>query len=135
MAHGSSRGMSVTAVSVLRVLAGRKRPCGSLAPRIWPVSASAPTQLEAVRSGAVGAPAPTITPPPSIAGPPTGPSGGAVGCDEGGSVTAGVGCSSAAAGQGSASGPRNGETTGAGVWDGLGDSDPGLVGVGGTVGE
>ena len=54
--------MSVTAVSVFSVLAGRYLPCGSLAPRISPVSASATTQLAAEMSGAGGAPSPTTTP-------------------------------------------------------------------------
>jgi hypothetical protein len=47
-----------------------------------------------------------------------------VGTDDGGSVTAGVGCVSAAGGHGVAKGPAKGDTTGLGVCDGLGDSEP-----------
>src|ERR1700712_2897758 len=102
MAHGSSRGIRVTAVSVLRVLAGRYFPCASLAASTSPVSASAITQLEAVMSGTAGTPAvgwTTMPPLPSRA-PPIGPSGAVVGREGGGPVRAGLGWAAAVGGHG-----------------------------------
>src|SRR5215470_8452442 len=54
MASGLSSGMSEIAVSTLSVLAGRYRPCGSLAASTWPVPASAITNAEARMSGSRG---------------------------------------------------------------------------------
>ena len=51
VASGFSSGTSVTAVSIFSVLAGRSRPCGSLAASTWPVPASATTYAEAGTAG------------------------------------------------------------------------------------
>jgi hypothetical protein len=50
--------MSEIAVSTLSVLAGRYRPCGSLAASTWPVPASAMTHAEALIFGSRGTTAP-----------------------------------------------------------------------------
>src|SRR5262249_44359007 len=68
-------GMSVSAVSSLRVLAGRNRPCGSRAARTLPVSRSATIHAgELTIAGIAGAPGNACTrrPDPPSSAPPIG---------------------------------------------------------------
>src|SRR5579862_9833353 len=69
---GLSSGISVIAVSILSVLAGRYQPCGSLAASTCPVPASAMTNAEACTPGSRGTPgaALTIVPRPDSSDPP-----------------------------------------------------------------
>src|SRR5579859_5414819 len=71
-ASGLSSGISVIAVSILSVLAGRYQPCGSLAASTCPVPASAMMNAEACTRGGDGTDraAFTITPRPDSSGPP-----------------------------------------------------------------
>ncbi len=82
VASGFSSGASATAVSIFSVLAGRSRPCGSLAARTWPVPASATTYADAGTLGSGAAGPFTITPLPASCAPPTvaGLAGSALAC-------------------------------------------------------
>jgi hypothetical protein len=66
-----SRGISVSPVSSLSVLAGRNLPCGSRAASTLPVSRSASTQPRAVTGPGNLARPSVMTPRPAILGPPT----------------------------------------------------------------
>src|SRR5579859_2219557 len=71
-ASGLSSGISVIAVSILSVLAGRYQPCGSLAASTCPVPASAMTNAEACTRGSDGTDRAvfTMTPRPDSSDPP-----------------------------------------------------------------
>jgi hypothetical protein len=66
-----SRGISVSPVSSLSVLAGRNLPCGSRAASTLPVSRSASTQPRAVTGPGSFVRPSVMTPRPAIRGPPT----------------------------------------------------------------
>jgi hypothetical protein len=66
-----SRGISVSPVSTLSVLAGRNSPCGSRAASTLPVSRSASTQPRAVIGPGRCGPGALMMPRPAIFGPPT----------------------------------------------------------------
>ena len=89
--------MAAIATSTLMTLAGRCRPCGSLAAMTSPVSRSATSHASAEMSlGSGGVPGAATTPQPASALPPSGLAG--TGSGSGGSPTAGTSDESTAGG-------------------------------------